>query len=149
MIQINRLPKVKENRQFSLYEENKAEAVQDTQRPKPYKIHRGQSCMGLQLNKFAETHQKKKREGDSESKKVKRKRREKTRMSFSPPSIWRYEERDIWYLPHRKRMIWPARRSSTSKTRVMSKSDVELRRTPRPRHASYLGGRPSRGPQSL
>ena len=53
-------------------------------------------------------HTKKKREGDSESKKVKRKRREKTRMSFSPPSIWRYEERDIWYLPHRKRMIWPA-----------------------------------------
>ena len=85
--------------------------MEGTERPRPYGSATVQVCKNI--------HKKKKREkkGDSESEKVKRKRRENTRMPFSPPPVWRYEEGDVCHTPHRERMIWPGRRSSTSKTR--------------------------------
>ena len=46
---------------LSLYEENKAEAVQETERPKPWRVQKGRSRMDLQPNKFAETYIKKKK----------------------------------------------------------------------------------------
>ena len=88
-MQVNRLLRIRENVQFSLYEENKAKAVQDTERqkavegtekPKPYGSAAEQVCRHI--------HKKKDREEKGRvSEKVKRKRREKTRMSFSPPPI--------------------------------------------------------------
>ena len=66
--------------------------------------------MDLQPNKFVETYitkkkKKKKAEGERESEKVKRKRRRKTRMSFSPPPIWRYGKGNVWCVPHRERTV--------------------------------------------
>ena len=66
-VQISGLQKNYRKLKFSLYKENKAEAVQDTERPKPWKGQRGWSRMDLQPNKFAETYiKKKKRRGREE-----------------------------------------------------------------------------------
>ena len=58
-VQISGLQKNYRKLKFSLYEEKKAEAVQDTERSKLWKVQKGQSRMDLQLNKFAETYIKK------------------------------------------------------------------------------------------
>ena len=92
-VQISGLQENYRKFELSLYEENKAKTVQDTERLKPWKVQKGQSRMDLQPNKFVETYIKKEEEEEeeeergSESEKVKRKRREKTRVSFTPLPI--------------------------------------------------------------
>ena len=80
---------------------------------------------------------------------VERKKRRKTRMSFTAPPTWSYGEGDVWYAPHRKRTNWLARSSSTSNTMALFKNRVESHQTPRPRLAHYPGGRPGHRPQAL
>ena len=58
-MQVSKLQQNYKKLKLSLYEENIAEAVQDTERPRPWKVQKGRSRMGLQPNKFAETYIKK------------------------------------------------------------------------------------------
>ena len=65
-VQISGLQENYRKFELSLYEENKAKTVQDTERLKPWKVQKGRSRMSLQLYKFVETYIKKKKGREKE-----------------------------------------------------------------------------------
>ena len=96
--------------------------------------------MDLQPNKFAETY--KKKDGGKEEKK-------KDKNVF--PCTVALELRRRRHLMHASREtdVLVSQKQFYFQDQGLVKDRVELRRTPRPRHAPYLGSKPGCTPQSL